>query len=79
MICEGGSEMVIAPAGYDSYNWYDSSGNQISQSDEVKLTEAGEYKIVVTQGVCSAEALINVTEISALPDALANYSITVCA
>ncbi|MBT8230176.1 MAG: hypothetical protein KJO50_07940, partial [Bacteroidia bacterium] len=78
IICEGSSLMVAAPAGYDSYNWYDPDGNLVSQTENLEVNMAGDYQVVVTQGVCQVEEVITVSQISELPEGLNTYELTIC-
>lgn len=77
-ICEGDSELIIAPAGYDSYTWFDPDGNMVSQTPDVNVEMQGDYMLLVTEGVCNATANVSVTLIQQLPDALLSSEINVC-
>lgn len=47
-------------AGNSSYVWYNASNTQIGTNASVVVTEAGMYRLVVTQDGCSMEETINV-------------------
>ncbi len=56
-LCDGGSEQLDAGAGYDTYSW---STNE--QTQQITVSEAGQYIVVVTDGFCTGTDTIMVSE-----------------
>lgn len=56
-LCDGGSEQLDAGAGFDTYSW---STNE--QTQQITVSEAGQYIVVVTDGFCTGTDTIMVSE-----------------
>jgi len=65
-LCPGGTVLLNAGAGYDSYDWSTSEQAQI-----ITVTEVGVYSITVTDGLCTGSSSVEVVAIP-LPAPLAD-------
>jgi len=62
LICpEGGSVTFNAGFGYDSYAWFDQSGELLSGTRLLTVEEAGTYILEVTQNGCTATQSVEAT------------------
>ena len=78
-LCEGDTEEVIAPSGHDGYEWYDAVKDSLLSTDEqYEISEAGFYRLEVTEGFCTAKEIIEVTTVEPLPLALNVQEINLC-
>ena len=77
-ICTGDRKSFEAPDGFDTYQWIDPDGITVSTDREVILEKAGNYFVVVTQGICEAVEMITVTEVSLFSNGLITTDIEVC-
>ncbi|MEM9000938.1 MAG: gliding motility-associated C-terminal domain-containing protein [Bacteroidota bacterium] len=55
-----GESATVTASGAQSYQWYDSSNNLISNSNSATLTNEGEYLVVASFGDCEVSRIITV-------------------
>ena len=70
--CVGTTTTLDAGAGFDTYTWSDNSTEQI-----LVISQAGEYSVTVTNGGCSGEAAVSISE-DALPIPTINGLSMIC-
>jgi len=70
--CAGGSTVLDAGAGYDSYSWSTTAASQT-----INVTSPGTYSVTVTSGGCSGDTSVTVVE-NPNPTVTINGSTTFC-
>ena len=55
-----GLTQLSAPQDFDTYAWYNEAGDLVGVTRSIEVTEAGQYRLVVTSGVCTTEATTTV-------------------
>ena len=79
VLCEGDSEVIEAPSGYDFYQWYDAvKDSLLSENEQFEISEAGFYRLEVTEDFCTAKQIIEVTTTEPLPQGLNVQQLSVC-
>lgn len=55
-----GLTQLAAPQDFEAYEWYNAAGQLVGTTRTIEVNEAGEYRLVVHSGGCTAEATTNV-------------------
>ncbi len=56
-----GESQTITASGAANYEWYDQGNNLISSTDNVTLSEEGDYLLLASVGECQISQVVNVT------------------
>lgn len=51
-----GLTQLTSPQEFESYAWFNEAGDLIGTTRSIEVTNAGEYRLVVTSGACTTEA-----------------------
>jgi len=76
-ICDGGSTVLDAGAGFDSYDWIDPDGNPAGDSQTIVVTTPGDYTVNIVDGLCSGIGMVTVQSFEP-PTAVATDIVKVC-
>ncbi|NNL91088.1 MAG: hypothetical protein HKO66_02525, partial [Saprospiraceae bacterium] len=78
-LCVGDSQVVSAPSGHDAYAWYNAQTNVLlSDQIDFEISEAGFYRLEVTEDFCTAKEIFEVNLVTPLLPALDVNAITLC-
>lgn len=70
VLCPGGTVVLKATEGFDSYTWTNNNGADIGNGQTLTVLQVGSYTVTVRKGLCVQSASISVTATS-LPPLLA--------
>jgi len=81
-LCTGETVILDGGAGFDSYEWYDGSGNLISSDQTAEVDSGGEYILNVILGAgasaCSGSDTFTVQQFDPIEDALTATGADIC-